>query len=273
MKHIFQIFKAVLFIGGVFILPPIQDVYASQISPQKVIELVNQDRIINNIPTLLENENLKRAAWQKAEDMLNNNYFAHTSPKGVTPWYWIEKNGYNYQYAGENLAINFTDPREQHEAWMKSSTHRKNILNPNYIHIGVAVVSGKIDGKVSTIVVQMFGAKKQTLKEEKKEIFSLTSTKPQFEEKKIVRSFNDLENNHSFKKIKLEPAYQTVSLLEIKDNYFAHDFFQKKIKYFTFIFVFVLTIANLLFIYHKNCHNFVKYVNLLVFWIVLFLFF
>ena len=90
--------------------------------------------------------------------MIDNNYFAHVSPQKKSPWYWIEKNEYDYTYAGENLAINFTNSEDQQKAWMDSPLHKKNILNPNYDEIGVAVKRGVVEGKETTVVVQMFGA-------------------------------------------------------------------------------------------------------------------
>jgi hypothetical protein len=69
----------------------------------------------------------------------------------------MKEEGYAYKAAGENLAINFTDAKEQQSAWMESKTHRANILNANYREIGVAVVEGKIDGQHSIVTVQLFG--------------------------------------------------------------------------------------------------------------------
>jgi Fe2+ or Zn2+ uptake regulation protein len=100
---------------------------------------------------------LDKIAADKLEDMVENNYFAHTSPKGINPWFWFEKNKYDYKYAGENLAINFMRVEDQHEAWMKSPTHKKNILNSNYKEIGIAVGAGEINGQMGIITVQEFG--------------------------------------------------------------------------------------------------------------------
>ena len=130
---------------------------AGEISADNVIKLVNKERISQGLGTLMENSTLNAAARDKAQDMIKNDYFAHTSPSGTSPWYWFEKSGYDYKYAGENLAINFSSAEEQHKAWMKSATHRKNILNPAYREIGVAVAKGKIDGSSTTLVVQLFG--------------------------------------------------------------------------------------------------------------------
>jgi hypothetical protein len=131
---------------------------ASDITADNVINLVNSARKNIDVAALAKNELLQKAAQEKAQDMIDNNYFAHISPDGKSPWFWIEKEGYDYQYAGENLAINYTNANEEQKAWMDSPLHRKNILNPVYNEIGVAVKEGVIDGHKTTIAVQMFGA-------------------------------------------------------------------------------------------------------------------
>lgn len=132
---------------------------ASEINRENIIQLVNQSRNNSGFESLIENEKLDKAAEEKAEDMIAKNYFSHNSPEGVTPWYWFDKNGYDYKYAGENLALGFSSAEDEHEAWMESPTHRKNILNPNYGEIGVAVKNGRIDGKFVIVAVQMFGSR------------------------------------------------------------------------------------------------------------------
>ncbi|MDO8529223.1 MAG: CAP domain-containing protein [bacterium] len=131
---------------------------AGEISRSNIIYLVNQSRTENGLEPLAENQKLDKAAEEKLADMFKNDYFAHTSPSGASPWFWVEKNGYDYQYAGENLALGFTTVENEHKAWMESPTHRKNILNPNYKEIGVAIGSGKINGSTVTLAVQTFGA-------------------------------------------------------------------------------------------------------------------
>ncbi|HPN96841.1 MAG TPA: CAP domain-containing protein [Candidatus Moranbacteria bacterium] len=132
-------------------------VLASEINVKNVIKFVNESRVAQGFSELKENEKLNKIAQDKLEDMITNKYFAHTSPKGITPWFWFEKNGYDYKYAGENLAINFLKAEDQHKAWMASPTHRKNILNTSYQEIGVAVGAGEINGQTSIITVQEFG--------------------------------------------------------------------------------------------------------------------
>lgn len=125
------------------------------LSTDQIIGLVNSDRIDQGLPKLSLNENLNLAAMAKAYDMISNHYFAHTSPKGVSPWAFIKDVGYNYAYAGENLAIGYQDAQDLMNSWMNSPAHRANILSPNYQDVGLAV----IQSENSTLVVQMFGTK------------------------------------------------------------------------------------------------------------------
>ena len=94
--------------------------------PAVLSDLANQDREAQKLPELIVSPLLNEAAQMKADDMASNGYFAHTSPSGKTPWYWLSQVGYNYQYAGENLAINFSDSKDVADAWMASPGHRAN---------------------------------------------------------------------------------------------------------------------------------------------------
>lgn len=141
---------------GLYIYFP-SSVYFAAMTSNSLEELVNQTRAEHNLAPLEVDTKLAQSAIFKAEHILKEDYFAHTSPSGVTPWYWFKKSNYNYQYAGENLAIDFTDSRSLHRALLNSPTHRANILNPNYTEMGIAVVTGEFNGKQTTIAVQHFG--------------------------------------------------------------------------------------------------------------------
>lgn len=131
--------------------------YFSTITSTKIIELSSTKRIETGLPALKENYALSLAASRKLQDMVENNYFAHQSPNGNKAWEWIVEAGYNYTYAGENLAMNFFSAEEVVEAWMKSKTHQENVLSPKYEDIGVAVGQGTINGQSVTLIVQLFG--------------------------------------------------------------------------------------------------------------------
>ena len=129
----------------------------STITQSRIAELVNQARAKQGLDLVSISPTLQKAAELKLADMINGRYFAHSSPTGVAPWTWFKEAGYLYTYAGENLAMNFTQAEQAHQAWLDSPTHRANVLNKNYREIGVAVGVGEIDGETVTLVVQLFG--------------------------------------------------------------------------------------------------------------------
>jgi uncharacterized protein YkwD len=130
----------------------------SSISASDLLTDTNVARAQSSLPNLKINDKLDNAAFAKAQDMFANNYWAHTSPTGVTPWKWLGDAGYNYDVAGENLAKNYPTAQATVDAWMASPTHRANILNTKYQDIGFAVVDGTLDGRPTTLVVAYYGA-------------------------------------------------------------------------------------------------------------------
>lgn len=136
--------------------------FAHAASADTLINLANSSRAASGLADLTQNDQLTSAALAKANNIFSDDYFAHTSPSGKTPWDFIKAAGYDYTTAGENLSIGYTDDQELHDAWMASSSHRANIMNANFRDIGIAVVLGEYKGEETTVVVQMFGAKVAT---------------------------------------------------------------------------------------------------------------
>lgn len=123
-----------------------------------LIEMTNQEREAAGQKPLKINQTLEQAAYLKAQDMMEKDYFSHYSPTGREPWDWLREVNYNYKYAGENLAIGFLDSEEVIKAWDESPSHRANLLSPNFQEIGIAVWRGNFQGSETTLVVQFFGS-------------------------------------------------------------------------------------------------------------------
>lgn len=140
--------------------------YLASIQAAFLVDLANEDREDIGLNQLVINDKLILAADLKAKDMSSSGYFAHVSPEGRTPWSFIDEAGYNYLYAGENLAVNFYDSEDVQDAWMDSPTHRANILSKNFTEIGIATARGKYKGENTTFVVQMFGSPKKVVASE-----------------------------------------------------------------------------------------------------------
>ncbi len=150
------VFEAMFFLANFVILPSLK--FRANVLPAVLVDLTNDERERAGLETLSLNPTLQMAAQMKANDMAKNEYFAHISPEGKTPWYWFDLAGYNFSKAGENLAINFLDSSELTEAWMRSPKHRENIENAGFTDIGIATAHGVYKGKKTTFVVQTFGS-------------------------------------------------------------------------------------------------------------------
>lgn len=128
------------------------------ITEQELLQDTNMARASNNLPPLALSSELSDAARRKAADMMARNYWAHFAPDGTTPWSFIKATGYDYSFAGENLAKGFTNSQDIVNAWMNSESHKENILATKYKDVGFAVTPGKLEGEETVLVVQMFGA-------------------------------------------------------------------------------------------------------------------
>lgn len=163
--HHVNIFLTVVFLLlSTFLIQKIKINYPSvlgisaDISSEQLLLLTNEERKKVGSGSLVINEKLSLAASQKADDMFRYDYWAHNSPNGKTPWTFIKSAGYNYVYAGENLARGFSTPESIIRAWMASPDHKANMLSSNYRDVGFAVKSGRLNGEETILIVEEFGS-------------------------------------------------------------------------------------------------------------------
>lgn len=119
---------------------------------QRTLDLINEYRVQNGLSELKPFSDLQRVAKIKAEDLVNNEYFAHNSPVLGTPFEMLKNNGVSYSIAGENLA-GFMTPEKAVEGWINSPTHRDNILEERFEYTGIYIIESDVYGKV---FVQLF---------------------------------------------------------------------------------------------------------------------
>lgn len=146
----------VFFFAFTFVIAPNSKQIAAVIT-STLVKQTNDERGKLKEGSLVINEKLVKSAQMKANDMAARGYFAHNSPDGKDPWFFFHEANYDYQYAGENLAVNFIESSDVTEAWMNSKTHRENILNNKFTEVGIATASGRYKGKDAIFVVQHFG--------------------------------------------------------------------------------------------------------------------
>jgi uncharacterized protein YkwD len=117
---------------------------------------VSEERVKAGMSPLAYNETLEQAACLKADHMIANDYWSHNAPDGTTPWSFIDKTGYRYLTAGENLAYGYRTEAGVVDGWMKSKTHKDNILG-DYSEQGMCARYGVFQGGNNVVVVNMFG--------------------------------------------------------------------------------------------------------------------
>lgn len=149
-----------------------QTVLGVNISTSVLVDLTNESRLALNEAPLVRNPLLDAAASLKVTDMIQKDYFSHDSPEGIAPWHWFNMVGYKFLYAGENLAVNFTESSDVQKAWLNSPLHRDNLLNVHFKEIGMSAMEGMYKGSPTIFIVQLFGTpeeKKEPVKVEDEE--------------------------------------------------------------------------------------------------------
>lgn len=143
----------------IFLYPNITSVDNIEANAKELIEMTNSYRANLNLNELIPNARLTQAAVNKAQNLLAEQYFSHTSPTGKKFSQWIKEVNYKYFYVGENLAIDFSNNQAIFQAWLDSPSHKENIIKPQYQEIGIAVLEGKYKNKPTAVVVQLFGSR------------------------------------------------------------------------------------------------------------------
>ena len=131
--------------------------YATSMSRGDLLSGTNAFRAQNGLGPLALNSQLNNSAQNKAQHMVDFNYWAHNAPDGTTPWYFFDQAGYNYSRAGENLAYGFNTSQDAINGWIGSAGHRANMLG-EYADVGFGFVDGpNYQGGPNTVVVAHYG--------------------------------------------------------------------------------------------------------------------
>jgi hypothetical protein len=110
--------------------------------------LINDQRAARHLPTLRHNRRLDRASQRWTDRMVATSTFTHVSG-GIDPGVRMEAAGYDWSAYGENIATGFATPRDVVHAWMASTDHCRNILDPQYVDVGTGVNNNPVIGFAS----------------------------------------------------------------------------------------------------------------------------
>lgn len=135
---------------------------SAAVDSRSLVALHNQEREKEGLKPLSLNSKLVESAQTKAKAMLASDCWDHYCPNGKSPWDFFDDAGYDYIYAGENLAEGFSDNQKVFNAWMNSKTHKENILRPEFTEIGISIAYGKFQGiENNAVIVVHFGTTKE----------------------------------------------------------------------------------------------------------------
>ncbi|MDO8463425.1 MAG: CAP domain-containing protein [bacterium] len=124
-----------------------------------LINHTNAQRVSHGQLALYPDIQLERSAVARAIDLGTSGYFSHVGPNGQEFEDFLQRSGYHYAAAGENLAMGFTDAEAIVEAWMASPSHRANILAADYADIGIGATRGTFGGQPVVYIAQHVGSR------------------------------------------------------------------------------------------------------------------
>lgn len=127
------------------------------IDENQMLALHNRTRASRNLPRLCVHPALQRAARAHSADMIGRGYFAHGNVGAR-----LRSHGYRWRTYGENIAFGGEAkgaPGAIFDAWMKSPSHRPNIMKRQYREIGIGAVYGNYRGDNVTMWTADFGSR------------------------------------------------------------------------------------------------------------------
>jgi uncharacterized protein YkwD len=126
---------------GPTLVPPCTDANtpatsaSAQTMTNAVVCLINGERLKYGLPPLSTDSELNSVAQNWTSTMISTAQFTH----GTNFAGRVSASGYDWQAAGENIAAGYPTPASAVSAWMASSDHCENILNPTFRNVGTAV--------------------------------------------------------------------------------------------------------------------------------------
>lgn len=110
---------------------------------QQLLHRINQERRRSALPQFRLSPTLVRGAQMHACDNANHNRLSHIGTDGSSPGKRVLRVGYDFDLVTENVAIGYAKSEHVLEAWLRSSTHRRNIFEPRTNDLGLAVARGR----------------------------------------------------------------------------------------------------------------------------------
>lgn len=124
---------------------------------QQALELVNRERARVGLQLVAADTLLTRAARIHAEDMAAHALLSDTGSDGSNPAQRLERVGYAWSWVGENVSAGEESVDEVVLGWLRSESHRANMLNPKATSAGLAMERFS-EGEYGTRWVMVYAA-------------------------------------------------------------------------------------------------------------------
>lgn len=106
----------------------------------KALADLNAYRISKDLPALTYDERLNRASKVHARDLASAGIISHTGTDGSGHGDRVQRQGYYFSIAGENVATGQMSWEDAFDAWKKSPGHNENLLRDDVSQFGLALV-------------------------------------------------------------------------------------------------------------------------------------
>ncbi|ORX99439.1 SCP-domain-containing protein [Basidiobolus meristosporus CBS 931.73] len=126
--------KSILTISATFFF-----ITASAFSPERLICIVNRERVNRGLRPLVLSSELNDVCQRHSRMQVKYNRMTHDRYDHSSMDKAINEHGLRWTQYGENVARGQTSEESVMRAWMNSPPHRRNILNPGFTHMGGAL--------------------------------------------------------------------------------------------------------------------------------------
>jgi len=101
---------------------------------------LNSYRVSQGLPALIYSEKLNKASEVHAQDLASAGIISHTGTDGSGHGDRVQRQGYYFSIAGENVATGQMSWDDVFDAWKKSPGHNENLLRDDVSEFGLALV-------------------------------------------------------------------------------------------------------------------------------------
>lgn len=133
----------------------------SMVSYKEIATNINNERLFRYSNKLTLNDQLYAAAKNKANHIMQFQYWAHELPKNNANYksvsYFFQNSEYDYTKGCEILAVGYDNPNDIIDGWLNSKTHKECMLNEEMKDFGISVLYGNFQGVDQYLVVALFG--------------------------------------------------------------------------------------------------------------------